>query len=238
MVNRLTIFIVILCFNSLSAQNSLDCSKCADQLINPEQIKNLSIDELRFLTNDLFARRGYKFSNESIDFYYSEKNWYKPVSDNSKIVYSETEKRNIKTFQDRTAELLRDREKLTNELKAFQTAFLQNNRQILKSRFNFDSEDVNRKYLSEVLQKVNIDELKWFKKQGHYINIVDNLEETVGYTVTVSGSSINFIYDYDGGSEEVKDDFYPSPYNQEFTHFWEFEWKNGKLKFIRLNTAG
>ena len=75
-------------------------------------------------------------------------------------------------------------------------------------------------------------------KQGHYINIVDNLEETLGYKVTVSESSINFIYDYDGGSEEVKGDLYPSPYYQEFTHFWEFEWKNSKLKFIVLNTVG
>ncbi len=238
MNNRFCLFLILFCFNSFSAQTIKDCSQCAGQTIKSEQIKNLSIDELRFLTNDLFARKGYKFKNEEIDFYYSEKNWYKPVSDNSKIVYSETEKRNIKTFQDRTSELLKDREQLTQELKAFQTAFLQNSRQILKSRFSFDASDENGSYLSEVLRKVDIDELNWFKKQGHYQVVVDNLEETVGYKLIISDSEITFIYDYDEGSEEVKEDLYHSPYYQEFTHFWEFEWKNGRLKFIRLNTAG
>ena len=40
-----------------------DCATCATQVIDEEQISKLSIDELRFLTNDLYARKGYKFKD-------------------------------------------------------------------------------------------------------------------------------------------------------------------------------
>ena len=56
-----------------------DCATCSTQVIKEQQISKLSIDELRFLTNDLYARKGYKFKDYEISNYFNEKPWYKPV---------------------------------------------------------------------------------------------------------------------------------------------------------------
>ena len=55
-----------------------DCATCSTQVIKEQQISKLSIDELRFLTNDLYARKGYKFKDYEISNYFNEKPWYKP----------------------------------------------------------------------------------------------------------------------------------------------------------------
>ena len=43
-----------------------DCATCSTQVIKEQQISKLSIDKLRFLTNDLYARKGYKFKDYEI----------------------------------------------------------------------------------------------------------------------------------------------------------------------------
>lgn len=233
------LYLILIGFSlNATSQTLKDCSGCSSQIIKTTQIKNLSIDEIRYLMNDLFARRGYKFKSGEIDFYFSNKEWYKPIDDNNKIVYNETEKKNIKVFQDRTAELKLDREKLISNLKAFKQAFLQNDKETLKLKFNYVPEKESFQYFSDVLNKVNLDDIHWFKQQGHYRVTIDNLAETIRYNILIQGDQIHFSYDYDAGSENVEGDLYPSDYYTEFTHMWEFEWKNNKLKFIRINSAG
>ncbi|SDK12917.1 YARHG domain-containing protein [Pedobacter sp. ok626] len=51
---------------TVNAQSLDDCASCSTHLLKPAQIENLSIDEIRFLTNDLFARKGYKFEKGRI----------------------------------------------------------------------------------------------------------------------------------------------------------------------------
>jgi hypothetical protein len=58
---RIVFSLILLTFSIQSFGQTLkNCSICSNQIIKNEQLKNLSIDELRFLTNDLFARKGYK----------------------------------------------------------------------------------------------------------------------------------------------------------------------------------
>ena len=77
-------FLMIVLFSLNATAQLKDCATCATQVIDEEQISKLSIDELRFLTNDLYARKGYKFKDYEISNYFNEKPWYKPVSDNNK----------------------------------------------------------------------------------------------------------------------------------------------------------
>ena len=91
-------FLSIVLF-SLSATAQLkDCATCATQVIKEQQIRKLSIDELRFLTNDLYARKGYKFKDYEISNYFNEKPWYKPVTENSKVKLNAVEEQNYITF--------------------------------------------------------------------------------------------------------------------------------------------
>ena len=157
---------------------------------------------------------------------------------NNKIIYTEIEKINIKTFQDRTIELKAERENLLSKLKLFKSTLLRNDKEILKSEFGFSTESETNKLLLEVISEINLDEVGWFKKQGHYQLKEDNLTETISYKILINDNQVSFVYDYDTGSEDVEYNMYPSDYNVEFTHYWEFEWKNDKLKFVRLNSAG
>ncbi len=46
----------------------------------PEDIHTLSIDELGYLRNEFFARRGYIFLTDKMRAYFSSKSWYKPTT--------------------------------------------------------------------------------------------------------------------------------------------------------------
>lgn len=236
----LFLIFVFSCFNA-TAQTLKDCATCTTQIIKNEQLKNLSIDEVRFLMNDLFARKGYQFQDSEIGYYYGEKSWYKPISDNSKIVYNATEKQNIKLFQDKTSELKLDREKLVTELRNFKKLILEDNKKALKTKYNFEKQSLEiEKSLKEVLSKINLDDLNWFKNEAFYNIKIDNLNSTIGYEIFIDSGNIAFKYDFDGGSEKMDTNLYPSTYSYyvEFTYLWKFEWKNNELKFVEFIAAG
>lgn len=68
------------------------------------------MDEIRYLTNDLFATKGYVCKSSDVNNYYSNIKWYKPTADNKKIIYNNIEKQNIKLFQDKTSTIKNDRD--------------------------------------------------------------------------------------------------------------------------------
>ena len=227
--------------SSLSAQTLKDCSSCATKLIQVEQIKDLSIDELRFLANDLFARRGYKFSDSNIDSYYSEKSWYKTVANNNKIIFNTVEKQNIKILQDKTTELKAERDKLINELKGFKAALQSNNKSDLQRKYNFETNDIeNRKdiaYLEKTLEQVNLDDINWSKHKGIYEVTVDNGDYVMNYEISIDREKVNIKYANQGGSE-YSELVYPNYMITKYTYLWKFEWKNGRLRFVDFIVAG
>lgn len=235
---KLFSFFLLFFFIHSNAQELKNCSICSQKIIQFEQIKNLSIDEIRYLINDLFARKGYQFSNPEIDFYYSYKDWYKPVKDNNQIVYNEIEKANIKLFQDRTTDLKKDREKLVATLIEFKNLSLAKNKEQLKTKYNFNISENDFDYLGKVLENIDLNKLNWFKSKAFYEKKIDNLNETISNSIYVEGKNIRFKYDYDSGSEFIREVLYPSDYYREFTLFWEFEYNNHLLKFIQFGGAG
>ncbi len=229
------------CFKS-NAQTLKDCSNCSTQIIKEEQIKDLSIDEIRFLTNDLFARKGYKFDNIDIHNYYTEKVWYKPVSDNNKIIFNNIEKQNIKILQDRTTELKEEREKLIVELKNFKYLMLSNNKSELNTKYGYSTinKDYNNqyKYLTEALTNINLNDVNWSFGIGMYKVTVDNGDFVMNYEIRISSVGFSITYGNQGGSEFGKQVYPIEDRITEFTFWWEFEWKNNKIKFIKMDMAG
>ena len=51
--------------------------------------------QLRLMRNEIFARRGYIFLSPDLKTHFGKMSWYKPVSDNSKIHFSDLENLNI-----------------------------------------------------------------------------------------------------------------------------------------------
>ena len=129
-------FLSIVLFSLSVTAQLKDCATCSTQVIKEQQISKLSIDELRFLTNDLYARKGYKFKDYEISNYFNEKPWYKPVSDNSKVKLNAVEEQNVKLFQERTAILKADREKLLEALRSLKAEAQKGNSPIPKDNYN------------------------------------------------------------------------------------------------------
>jgi len=231
------IFLIITFANTVQSQTIKDCASCLSKTIKQEQIENLSIDELRFLTNDLYARKGYKFKSGEIDNYYSNKKWYKAINDNEKIVYNTIEQQNLQFFKQRTAELKTDRDKLMNELKIFKATILANDKITLKSKYSFTTENEQYKNITEALKKINLEDVNWSKNKGLYSVTIDNGDYVMTYELKIEKNHVTVQYSSIGGSD-IAESLYPSEFSDEFSFWWEFEWKNDALKFIKMNVAG
>ncbi|POR17484.1 hypothetical protein BWK58_15020, partial [Flavobacterium columnare] len=116
--------LLIIIFDYSFGQTIQDCSICSNKIIKNDQIEELSIDEIRLLINEIFARNGYQFENDRFQNFFENKSWYKSKSDNKNISFTEVEKKNIKFFKDKIKELQADRQELVNQLKIFKTQIL------------------------------------------------------------------------------------------------------------------
>lgn len=233
----ISLFLVLL-FKLSSAQTLKDCASCATKILNPAQIKDLSIDEIRFLTNDLFARAGYKFKKGEVDSYYAEKEWYKPKKNNNEIVFNDIEKQNTKLFQERTVQLKSEREKMLAELKALKLYVLADNASELSNRFKYSKNTNEFQYLQKALEKINIDDINWFKHLAKFEMTIDNGDFIRVYSIQIDGNKIRITYNNQGGSNLAENTtLYPTDYNNEFAYWWNFEF-NGSLKFINFDAAG
>jgi hypothetical protein len=235
---RIVFSLILLTFSIQSFGQTLkNCSICSNQIIKNEQLKNLSIDELRFLTNDLFARKGYKFKSSDVDNYYSNFNWYKPVSDNEKIIYNSIEKQNIKLFQDKASYIKKEREKLISELKFFKSALLTNDKSTLSAKYSYFNYNEQCPYLKEAFGKINLDDINWSLNVGMYRITVDNGDCVMNYEIKINPNGFEIKYGNQGGSE-ISKQLYPNEQMNESTFWWEFEWRNDKMKYLKVNSAG
>lgn len=233
----ITLFTLFL-LKSAGAQSLTDCASCATRMLKPEQIENLSIDEIRFLTNDLFARKGYKFKKGEVDSYYAEKPWYKPVKNNDEVVLSEIEKQNISLFQNRTLFLKNKREKLMSELQSLKQYVLADNAPELSQRFKYVKTKSDFQYLQKAIEKININDINWFKHKAKYELTIDDGDFVRVYSIDINGKEIQIKYNNQGGSTiDEHTSLYPTDYNNEFAYWWNFEF-DGTLKFIKFDAAG
>ncbi len=236
--------LLFFCWLNSTAQILNDCSQCSNQIIKEAQIKDLSYDEIRFLTNDLFARKGYQFQNSNIQIYYDEKEWYQSISDNTKIKFTSIEQQNIDLFQKKTTALKLKRENILLQLTNFKEALLQKKFDILKAKYNFkhdasqETAASDLKYLVSVFETVKIDEIGWQKHIGLNTITQDNITETITCQIKIDGDMVYLMYDYDTGSTKFPNDLYPLENFSEYTYHWEFEFKNNQLLLVRMIMAG
>lgn len=55
-----------------------------------DELKDLTLDELGYLRNEFFARRGFSFQTDKMQTYFSGKSWYKPLTRNVQLTEIET----------------------------------------------------------------------------------------------------------------------------------------------------
>lgn len=92
---------------TINAQNLKDCSKCSSEIINESSIVNQDASSLKLLKNEIYARKGYTFSNEEYANHFKQFSWYKPSDNNNAITFSDIEQKNISILAKKISEISR-----------------------------------------------------------------------------------------------------------------------------------
>lgn len=100
-------FLVLFLLISLTikAQNLKDCSKCSSEIIPETTIANLNTSTLKLLKNEIYARKGYTFSNEEYANHFKQFSWYMPSGNNNAITFSDIEQKNIAILAKKISEI-------------------------------------------------------------------------------------------------------------------------------------
>jgi len=79
----------------------------SQRLLNNNDLKNLSAEQLKIMRNEIYARHGYVFSADDLAEYFKKQAWYTPLNNNYQAVaaLSTTENKNIALIKEYEAKL-------------------------------------------------------------------------------------------------------------------------------------
>jgi len=89
-----------------------DMDKFQNVTLTEDLLKGLSLNDLRMIRNEFWARRGKKFTTPGFKQMFEWRDWYKPLKDQSKVKLNEIEQQNVKLIESVET---RQREKIANE---------------------------------------------------------------------------------------------------------------------------
>ena len=95
-----------------------DMDKFQNAPLTEDLLKNLSLNDLRMLRNEFWARRGRRFTTPGFRAVYEWQDWYKPLKDQSQVKLNSIEQQNVKLIEQEEAKF-RNRittEPITNEM--------------------------------------------------------------------------------------------------------------------------
>jgi hypothetical protein len=82
-----------------------DMDRFQNVLLTEDLLKNLSMNDLRMMRNEFWARRGRKFTTPGFKQMFEWRDWYKPEKDQSKVKLNEIEEQNVKLLEREEAKL-------------------------------------------------------------------------------------------------------------------------------------
>lgn len=77
----------------------------SEKVFTVEELEGKTYEQLRILRNEIFARKGYVFKDETLNAYFAKQDWYKP-NKGIKIILDTIEKKNIKTLKAAESKLI------------------------------------------------------------------------------------------------------------------------------------
>lgn len=146
------------------------------------------------------------------------------------------EEQNVKLFQERTAILKADRERLIEALRNLKAKAQKGNSPIPKDNYN--------DHFSKTIAKIDIDDIHWIKNQGYYSAEIDDFKQTNRYFIWIEGNKVTIQCDENGHSKKVSEDKIKEVYDtdefevMESNISWEFRWDKQKVVFIESGVAG
>jgi hypothetical protein len=114
---------------------------------------------------------------------------------------------------------------------------LTNDKSTLSAKYSYFNYNEQCQYLKEAFGKINLDDINWSLNVGMYRITVDNGDCVMNYEIKINPNGFEIKYGNQGGSE-ISKQLYPNEQMNESTFWWEFEWRNDKMKYLKVNSAG
>ncbi len=89
-----------------------DMDKFQRAPLKAEMLVGLSLNELRIMRNEFFARRGRRYETPGFRSFFEWQDWYRPIKDQSKVKLNPIEESNVKVIEGYERKI---REKITDE---------------------------------------------------------------------------------------------------------------------------
>lgn len=154
-----------------------------EELITEETLENICDNELSWLRNEIYARRGYIFSNNEYQTYFEQFDWYVPQQSNKDVKLSQIELNNALRLKKEEAKRNARTKAIMSFLEGLKTGQFFNSNTIIK-----------------ILNKVNIYDLKFCGPKSVSVacgeedpisqNDNESRMENIRYTVTIRGNKI------------------------------------------------
>lgn len=94
-------------FQNSFAESDYIIADSASRYLGYEDVQNLSLQQINYAKNEIYARRGRKFKSWELQNYFNSKSWYNPTIEPdsfSESIFNEYEKANAKFLSDRELE--------------------------------------------------------------------------------------------------------------------------------------
>lgn len=238
--------ILFLVSSSLLYSQTIDnCSKCNLDLIQNNQLKGKTLEELQLLRNEILARKGYVFSTEIYSKYFENQSWYKPVSSNDKIELNATEKQNVELLKNLESKEKSKRDKAISDLKELKSGLNDNNSNLISkylSKLKTDEyykESLNG--LKDALNKIDLDNIHWNRKLGLYKLSIDDGYSISSYEILFRDGQIKIQSGMNSHSSifgEFDDGYSDYMSENESQDWWVFNINESGIEFDYWDGAG
>ena len=81
-----------------------DMDKFQNVLLTEELLKDVTLNDLRMMRFEFYARRGRKYKTPGFSQEFEWRDWYKPIKDQSKVKLNKIEEQNVKLLEKKEAE--------------------------------------------------------------------------------------------------------------------------------------
>lgn len=245
MKNLFVLALLSLIVQSTNAQTIKDCASCNATILKPSQLKEKTAEELSLLRNEILARKGYKFTSNKYDGYFSQQDWYKTANNNSVIVLNATEQKNIALIKSLEESELKKRAMALKYLKDLKKALLDKNETVVNEMmggpFHHEASVEIIRDLRIALEKIDLNNINWNKSSGLYRLKIDNGYAIYVYAIEFTQNTVTIRSGMESHSEifgDFHDGYSDYMSENESTSFWKFKLTDGGLKFDAFDVAG
>lgn len=248
----LGIFAIAIAF-AAHGKRALTYQTCSTRILTEADIDTVSLEELALMRNEIFARHGYRFSNE----YYENilgQTWPKAGS-NDEIELSAIEQRNVEILRAREQILQKRRDAAFRDLRTLRTALKEGDHATIKrfiTREALGVSDLSEEWFKEwydgtvgdlltCLDNINLDKLHWNRGQGLYKVTIDNGYDVREHSLHIKGDTIRLTTGMHSHSEifgDFGDGFSDYMSEGEYACIWEFTITDRGIVFTSFQAIG